>query len=247
QDGEKVIDITNVAYRTTGSYIPGRPTDEQLVLRTTLRSHQVVGDKGLESKVTVEAWPLGTALATKPLYAVTLEGVGAADQDNALLIFERGTEEVDWWSVYRLGNGTPLFDTYVPLLSFSITREIQTLRYVGLDVPPDDAADARLREPHIVGVLAYASGERVIRRALITCADAERARLLRSYWDAERTLSGLAPRRGAGNPTKPLSLPGRAAEPAARAIPAEIPIAHDDLDLARARLPAGLRFSAWQP
>ena len=53
---------------------------------------------------------------------------------------DRGLEEVAWWSVYRLGTGQHLFDTYVPVVSFSISREIMELRYVGLEVPPDDAS-----------------------------------------------------------------------------------------------------------
>jgi len=53
KDGETIVDITNVAFATTGTYVPGRPTDERLVLRTTVRSHEVIGDKGIDEKVTV--------------------------------------------------------------------------------------------------------------------------------------------------------------------------------------------------
>ena len=120
---------------------------------------------------------------------MTLDGIDATTEDSAVLVFDRGTEEVDWWSVYKLGTGEPLFDSYVPVLRLSLSRDVQTLRYVGFEVPPDDAADAKLREPHVVGVLAYASADKVIRRLLLTCSDANRAASLRSFADTVRTLT----------------------------------------------------------
>ena len=189
QDGAKTLDITNVTFEITNSFVPGRPQDERLLLRKTATSREVVGDEGLEASVTVEAWPLGTDVTAKPLYSVTLEGLDATTEDSAVLVFDRGTEEVDWWSVYKLGTGEPLFDSYVPVLRLSLSRDVQTVRYVGFEVPPDDAADAKLREPHVVGVLAYASADKVIRQLLLTCSDAKRAAELRSFADTMRTLS----------------------------------------------------------
>ena len=61
--------------------------------------------------------------------------VDAKTVDGALLVILRGLEDTQWWSVYKLGTGERLFDTYVPLLGFSIRRDIQTMRYVGLEVP----------------------------------------------------------------------------------------------------------------
>jgi hypothetical protein len=259
KDGETIVDITNVAYDTTGTYVPGRPTDERLVLRTTVRRREVIGDKGVDENVTVEAWPLGTDLAKQPLYAVTLEGAGASIEDNGILVFDRQTEEVAWWSVYGLGGGAAMFDSHVPLLSFSITGEVQTLRYAGLEVPPDDAADPRLAEPHVVGLVSYASADKVIRQALITCDDPERARALRSYWDTTRELGleqgpprAKAPDAKAGRPAWPdptltLKLTWSAEPPdPPQPVTALIPVAEgDDLDLAHARLPAGMHIAAW--
>src|SRR5215470_8570072 len=128
QDGGKVIEVTNVTFETTSSAVPGRPSDERLLLRTTARSRQVIDEVGLDASVTVEAWPLGADPAVTPLYAVTLAGVGVTTEDSAVLVFDRGTEDVDWWSVYGLGTGAPLFDSHVPVLRFSLSREIQTLR-----------------------------------------------------------------------------------------------------------------------
>lgn len=237
-NGEETVEIHNVGYDVTGDNVPGRPPEERLVLRKTVHTKEVIGDKGTEASVTLEAWPLGAGLEQKPLYFLTLEGVDIRVTDNALLVVERGTEEVDWWSVHKLGNGQRLFDTYVPLLDFSISREILTPRYVGLEVPPDDTADALLKDPHVVGVLIYASAERVIREALLTCDDPKRAQLLRSYWDVARTVSMTSYTiRISFTPSYP-------AQPVA--VEARIPLAGDDLDLAHAQLAPGMRLRAWK-
>ena len=75
-------------------------------------------------------------LKQKPLYSLKVEGVEPKPVGSELLSISRGLEEVQWWSVYKMASGQHLFDTYVPLVSFSISREIQTMRYAGLEVPP---------------------------------------------------------------------------------------------------------------
>jgi hypothetical protein len=253
KDGEETVEITNVAYEVSGTNVPGRPPDERLVLRKTTRTKEVLGDMGIEATITLEAWPLGASLSQKPLYAIRLTGVDGRNMDNALLVFSRGTEEVDWWSVHQLGNGRHLFDTYVPLLRFSISRETLTLRYTGFEAPPDDTPDARLKEPHVVGVLTYASAERVIREALLTCDDPKQARILRSYADASRTASlvegpvaGVKAKK-AGEPSRAIRISFSRSYPSAPSpVTVLITIADDNLDLARAQLPPSMHVSAWQ-
>jgi len=254
QDGGKAIEITNVTFETTSNYVPGRPPDERLLLRKTTRTREVIDEKGLEATVTVEAWPLGADPAAKPLYNVSADGVRATVMDNALLVVDRGTEDVNWWSIYALGTGALLFDTFVPLISFSLSRDVQTLRYVGFDVPPDDAQDERLRDPKVVGVLVYAAPERVIRRLLVTCSDTARAAVLRSYWDTTRELSFL--RMGTiADPGVPLSVyltwrsnsPIAPDPPAATPDMASIPVENGDLDVAHAQLPACIALAPWSP
>jgi hypothetical protein len=189
KDGSEAIDIANVAYDVTGQGVPGRPLDERLVLRTTTRTKQVIDEIGMEASSTVEAWPLGVDLKSKPLYSVTVPGMDFRTMDGAIFVVLRGLEDTEWWSVHKLGTGEHLFDSYVPLVRFSIARDTLTLRYAGLDVPPDDTKDTRLKDEHVVGVLTYASADRVIREALITSDDPQQARLLRSYADCTRTVS----------------------------------------------------------
>jgi len=142
KDGQQTVEITNVAYEVTSTGVPGRPQNERLLLRTTTRTKQVVDEIGMEASTTVEAWPLGVDPKQKPLYTLKADGVDCRSVDGALLVILRGLEDTEWWSVYKLGTGERLFNTYVPLLSFSIRRDIQTMRYVGFEDPP---ATSRIR------------------------------------------------------------------------------------------------------
>jgi hypothetical protein len=176
KDNQETTEITNVAYEQTGSGVPGRPRDERLMLRKTSHTKQIVDEIGMEASTTIQAWPLGVDLKQKPLYSLTVPGVDPRTVNSHLIVISRGLEEVEWWSVYGLGNGAHLFDTYVPVIQLSIGWEGQELRYVGLEAPPDDVSDTRLKAPNVL----------VIREALITCDNRELAQLLRSYADSTR-------------------------------------------------------------
>jgi hypothetical protein len=217
---EKTIEITNVNYEFTPA---------NLILRTTTKSKQVIGDIGMEASTTVEAWKVGTDINTEPLYAVTVEGNESRTVEGDLFVISRGLEEVEWWSVYNLANGAHLFDTYVPLVKFSSKRDELIMRYAGFEVPEDD----RVKDPHVIGVLSYASGSKLIRSAQITCDDPKQAQLLRSFADETRTLSYAA---------QTLRL---AFSPPALTI--VIPIAADNLDLAHAQLPPHVHVTALKP
>jgi hypothetical protein len=230
---EKTVEISSVNYEVVES---------KLVLRKTTKSKQVIGDIGTEASSTTEAWPLGTDLKEKPLYSVTVEGTESRTVENELFTVSRGLEEVEWWSVYRLADGTHLFDTYMPLVKFSTSRKEMILRYAGFDVPPDDSKDVRLNDRHVVGVLTYASEAKVIREALLTCEDPKLAVLLRSYADETRTLT-----QGGGFNSQILRLSFSQNFPApAATIAVVVPIAGDDLDLAQAKLPPRMHIAVWK-
>jgi hypothetical protein len=239
---EQTLEINNVAYDVTGDSVAGRPRGQRLLLRKTMSSKEVLGDKGIEATTTLEAWPLGMDLNQKPLYTVKVSGTGGQTVDNALYVAARGLEEFDWWSVYRLGTGQHLFDTDVPLLSFSISRDVMESRYVGLQVPPDDVKDARLKRPNVVAVITYASEARVKKELLLTCDDPRQAADLRSYSDVSRTVSVDDSR-----PPHTLKIAFR---PNVFATPAPvnitIPLAGDSIDLAHAQLPPYLHLAAWK-
>ena len=233
QDGQQTVEISNVAYEVTSSGVPGRPKDERLLLRTTTRTKQVVDEIGMEASTAVEAWPLGVDPKQKPLYTLKVQGIDCKTVDGTLLTILRGLEDTEWWSVYKLGTGERLFDTYTPLLAFSIRRDIQTMRYVGYGVPEKD--------PHVIGVLTYASAEHVIREALITSDDPKQAQILRSFADASRSVTLLE------KPARALKLAISQNYPSPPAtISLTIPIDNDDLNLTRAQLPAHFHVIAWK-
>ena len=240
QDGSQTIEITNVAFEVTGP--------QPLLLRKTTKSKQAIDEIGMQASTTVEAWPVGVDLKQKPLYAISAEGVDPRTRNQEVLLIYRGLEEVEWSTLYSLNNGQKLFDTYVPVLDFSISRDTVTNRYVGLEVPEDSAPednapedkakDTRLRAPNVVAVLSYASPDRLIREALITCDDPQRAALLRSFADSTRTLTHT------GN-TLRISI-SRNYPASAATVALTIPISKDDLDFAKAVAPAGLHIAAWK-
>jgi hypothetical protein len=240
-DGSETVAIRNISYEVTGTDVPGRPAGERLLLRKTIRSKQALGDIGIEATVTLEAWRLGEDPRRKPLYILTVAGAEGQIVDNALFAVARGLEETKWWSIYKLGSGQHLFDTYVPLLSFSISRETVTTRYVGFEVPPDSGKDdtrhARLKQPDAVGVLTYASEDKLIRQALVTCDDPKQGQLLRSYADTTRGLSfatgALHLSFGQNYPSPP------------NTVTIAVPLKQDDLDLTRAQLPPRMHVTLY--
>ena len=237
-DGSETVEIRNVSYEVTETQVPGRPPDERLLLRKTTHSKHVLGDIGMQATVTLDAWRFGDDPQQKPLYSLTATGDDGLTLDNALFVISRGLEETQWWSVYKLGSGQHLFDTYVPLVTFSISRETVTNRYVGFEAPPDDTADARLKQPNVVGVVTYASEDGIIREALVTCDDPRQAQLLRSFADTQRTLA-------ADNHALKLSFSQNYPSPHYTVV-LRIPVHGDDLDLAHAQLAPKVHVSAWR-
>jgi hypothetical protein len=236
-DHDEVVAIHNVEYELTGAGIPGRGFDDRLVLRKTVHTLYTVGDIGMEAKTTVEAWPLGVNLKQQPVYSISAEGTEPRTVNSDLIMITRGVEDDESsWSVYQLGTGKHLFDTDVPLVQLSIARETLKLRYVGLEVAVDDAADKRLKTPNAVALLTYASGEKIIREALVTCDDPKRAILLRSVADSARTVTGD------GKSIRLTISQNYPSPPATVSI--NIPIAGDDLDVAHVQAPVGVHVTA---
>jgi len=241
-DDTQEADITNVTFEVTAPYVSGRPGAERLLLRQTCTSKAVLEEPEAGATTVLEAWPLGASLSQKPIYTIKATGTGGRTVDEGLFVIERGTGDVDWWSVYQLGTGQHLFDTYVPLAGFSISRETLSMRYIGFEVPPDDAADARLKQPNVVGVITYASAEGKKREALLTAVSPKTAAELRSYSDATRTVSLVE-----GAPPKGIRIFISQNAPApANPVALTIPLAADDLDVEHAQLPAGLHLTRWK-
>jgi len=237
---ERAIEIHNVAWQYSNTRVPGRPPDQQLTLRTVTHSKDMVGDIPEPGLVTLDAWPFGVDPKQKPIYTVKIGGSEAKVVDNALWVINRGYTDMDLWSIYKLGTGQHMFDTHAEMLRFSITPDVQTMRYAGLDVPADDVADARLKEPHVLAVVTYAAEDRIIRELLLTHTSPQRARELRSYADITQTLTLTE------KPTRRLRIGFKANERGAATVEVMVPIKGDDLDMAGAQLPPGFKAAAWK-
>lgn len=152
------------------------PLQAQLVLRQTQTTRQTVGEKGMEASTVLEVF----GPKDKLIYTLKVEGVDGRVFHDELYVISRGLEDVEWWSVYRLADGKPLFDTHVPVVRAGN-------HYAGVDVPAD--GDARLKNPRLIAVVAIANEAGAVRRIELLAEDAARARLLRSYWDVRRKLT----------------------------------------------------------
>ena len=171
KQGEEAVVIRNITYELAA----------KTVLRKTEQTRQVLGDKGMEASTLIEAWPLGVDRKEKPKYSIKVNGVDARALNYDLLIVTRGLEDTQWWSLYRLADGKPLFDTYVRPVHIP-----DTLTYAGYDVPAD--GDPRLKNPKLVGVIHLAGAEGTPRRIEIHANDAKRAMVLRSFADVTPSL-----------------------------------------------------------
>lgn len=172
------VSIHNETFQVAGQ-------NPRLVLRLTENTKQVTDEKGMEAVAMIEAWPLGSDRKAKPLYTVRAEGVDPRVFNFDTLMISRGLEDVEWWSLYRVADGKPLFDTYVPPV-----RLFGDIRYAGYDVPAD--GDPRLKDPKLVGVVILATESAVMKRVEIRCSKPDRARLLRSYADVRFELASVA-------------------------------------------------------
>ena len=79
--------------------------------------------------------PVSPPLLLILIHAKKVEGVDGRALNDELFVVARGLEDVEWWSVYRLADGKPLFDTHVPVV-------IAGKYYAGVDVPADGALTA---------------------------------------------------------------------------------------------------------
>ncbi len=90
----------------------------------------------------------------------------------------------------------------------------------------------------MVGVITYASGQGVIREALVMSDDLKQAADLRSFADESWTMSYVARSlrivftQNYPSPASPVTV--------------TIPITRDDLDLTRAQLPPHVHIAAWK-
>jgi hypothetical protein len=155
-----------------------------LLLRQEIETVEVLGEKGLDGHVRLDAWPLdGKPESDAPLFTISASGQDGRVEDGALYVIERGLEEILWQSTYSLTDGARLFDATTPWLRAANGGLWKERRYIALAQVFDDAEDAALRRDDAVALISYASTDGALDHALIVASDTERARYLRSVWD----------------------------------------------------------------
>lgn len=226
QDGRLDGRLVNVTFHTQHVAMAGEPRPRRMLLRLEVTNADVFASRPGEGRVRLDAWPLdGVADVKRPaLYTIVAPGRAANLAEDGTLVVERSSRR----SVYALSNGAWLFDWEA--LPASFVAEGERRRMVALaSVEEDMPAQS-------VAVLTLATAQAVLKRVMIVADDATRARLLRSSISMVRPVPRLdeATRR-----TIDLSLPAGLMR---------IPVNGDDLDLATAQVPPGLRLvelTAW--
>ena len=253
ENGAVSVRTVNRSFELAGPGLKGRAADEHLLLEKTIETAEVLGDKGMEGRVSVAAWPLDEARdKSPPLYTIAATGSAGAVQDGDLFVIERGLDEIPWQTVYALSDGSRLFDATSLWLRGASGGLWDERRYVALAQVFDDADDAALRGETSVALLTLAARDRILSQVLIKAADPERARFLRSVWDQQVILSWLG-----GPEAKPL--PGGASpdplvdslsvlisfKPDGAAL--KVPLLDTSFDSAKAILPSGLSLEPYPP
>lgn len=252
-DGVVTVHTVNRSFALAGPGLEGREASEHLLLSVAVEITEVLGEKGVDGRVSVSAWPLDEAHDTSPsLYSIAVSGQSGAVADGDLFVIERGLEETAWQSVHALSDGARLFDATTPWLRGFSGGLWDQRRYVALVQVFDDAEDVALRDEANVALLTFAARDRVLGQVVIRATDPERARFLKSVVDQEVTIGWLAGAEG-----KPLP-PGAAPDPIADQLSVlvrfrpdgatvRVPLGDKGFDAANAIVPEGLMVEAYPP
>lgn len=226
KDGRLDGRMVNVSFQTMHVAVPGDPRPRRMLLRLEVTNADVFASRPGEGRVRLDAWPLdGVEDVRKPaLYTIVAPGRAATLADDGTLIVEHGARR----SVHSLAGGQWLYDWESVPASYAAEgdrRRIVALASVEEDMPP-----------RAIAVLTLATAQTVLKRVMIVADDSTRARLLRSSVGMIRPVPRLD---DVNRRTIDLSLPAGLMR---------IPVVGDDLDLANAQIPAGLRLvelKAW--
>jgi hypothetical protein len=204
-----------------------------------------------QGHVRLDAFDSKTGTSGKPLYTVEADGSDAHILADCLFQIDRGLEDFQWWQINDLASGALLFETMAEPLIFATLDDDQarSSRAAGFYVPPDDEADKKLADAHVVGLLTLATDGKVASRLLVTASDPGKAAALRSYWDERRYLAvvetGKDGALGSATAEQPLSKRPLSLEvswPVAGLV-LRLPIGPGGLKTEGATIPAGLQVA----
>jgi hypothetical protein len=225
KDGRLDGRMINVTFQTMHVAMAGEPRPRRLLLRLEVTDADVFASRPGEGRVRLDAWGLdGVEDVRKPaLYTIIAPGRAAALGDDGTLTVEHGSRR----SLYSLAGGQWLYDTDSPPASYAADGDRR--RFVALAAAEEDMP------ARTIAVLTLATAQVPLKRVMIVADDPTRARLLRSSVAMVRPVPRL---EDATRRTIDLSLPAGLLR---------IPVSGDDLDLAKAQVPAGLALLELKP
>lgn len=223
EKGRMAVRLINRSFNTVSVMMHGEPRPRRLLLRQEVAVPDALGRA--EGRVRVDAWLLESAADLKkpPLYSMLANGTALSLGDDGLMWVERAGRR----SAYGMADGLWLFDADSPVVTLSPDGESRRLAAVAT---AEDDMPTRS-----VAVIAYATQTRLLRRVLLAADDPFRARALRAATTGMR----LVLRQDDGG-RRVLELPLAAGV-------VRLPIKADDIDLATATVPAGLRLIPFHP
>ena len=241
--------VVNTTYRVTGTFIPGRPQDEQFVIRQRIETVQVQDEKGSRSTVVrADVWRLGDDMAAPPLYTVEQLGADDARLFRAEYYVVQG-ENTDWpyapETAYRLADGARMFEASVPWATVQTLADGPPTRHAVFATANLEAVAARAAEPgQAVGILTYATSGEVVQRIEIDAADEN----LRYALGAVEETPAVSWQASGGGPLGPYDMVEVAGDTGVELVLSfpfnglslAIPLIDDRLAVEQATVPAGL-------
>ncbi|EME67806.1 hypothetical protein H261_21631 [Paramagnetospirillum caucaseum] len=213
--------ITSKLVNTTYSVVSVPITGEPRPRRTLLRQRVTVGDDG-EGRASLSAWLVGapSELRKPPLYHISVTAHAASLGDDFLFWTERGGRR----TAYSLANGDWLFDSDLPLATFTFEPEARRMAALS-------QADEEYSSRGGVAVFTYAAPGRVLRRVVLVVDDPMRAGMLRATLSATKLVTYTDEVMG-----------GRVVELPLGSGAVRIPVTPNDMDIRRALVPPGMRL-----
>ncbi|MBF0168165.1 MAG: hypothetical protein HQL45_11100 [Alphaproteobacteria bacterium] len=224
-----------------------------LIIETEMNTLYMWGEKGTEGKVSVTAWRLqGASKNQEKAYAFTCDGIGINVQPDFITVEEDGDLAYSHTQTYFTKNGKFAFSAFGPPAEMILTpvgvveERVAAFSPFSQRIPDENRTKA-------IGVIAYATRDRLLAEALLVSNDESQARSLSMAADESQKLTWIdlltnqAPGRlGATRSTNFDEVAMRLRFHDSK-LDLFIPVTATDIDYARLKLPPGLSLTPLKP